>query len=80
MPRCFTLKGYNMTREFSVKADFSIPKFLTDCRTAGVKLSRETEGEEVDGCYELSQNILRVYLTLESLEKMAAVTDAVALQ
>lgn len=66
-----------MTRVFTIRTGFDIQKFLSDCRTAGVTLSRVSPGEDVDGYYEASDGNLTVNLCLSDEAKMGIVASIV---
>jgi len=66
-----------MEQDFTVLNTFNLQGFLVACRAAGVKLSKEEEGETPDGYISLSAGVLSVHLTEESTEKMNIITAKV---
>jgi hypothetical protein len=64
-----------MQRDFEVSS-FDTAGFLAACRSAGIKLSCEVEGETIDGYITIASGLLSVHLNTIDEDKM----DDIAVQ
>lgn len=66
-------------KHYPIKSTFNLDGFLRACRTLGIKLYSETDGEVLDGGIETSLGILTVSLKTETPEALAIVEAQIPL-